>query len=80
MLLEKLRKYRKHGYRPIVVLVVSVSLPLICGSHFTDFPPCGEGLFIDAEIDQLTQGISDSRCGNSQQFGTHSVLACTFLH
>ena len=78
---EELRKCRKHCYLPIVVLVVTVSLPIINGSHFTDFPLCREDFFfIDAEIDQLTQGICDSRCGNSQQFGTHSVLACSFVH
>ena len=51
VLLEQLRKYKKHSYRPIVVLVVPVSLSLINGSHFTDFPLCGEGLFFDIEID-----------------------------
>ena len=51
VLLEQLRKYKKHSYRPIVVLVVPVSLSLINGSQFTDSPLCGEGLFVDTEID-----------------------------
>ena len=45
------------SYWPIVVLVVPVSLPLLNGCHFSEFPLCRESLFIDAEIDQLTQEI-----------------------
>ena len=40
----------------------------------------GKVFFFDTEIDQLTQRICDNRCSNSQQFATHSAVACSFVH